>query len=56
MFTERKWFEQIFNQSKVVKKKIILVNNPDGSFRDKEEILKDAVKLVNSKVDKYINV
>lgn len=56
MFTERKWFEQIFNQSKVIKKKIIFVNNPNGSFRDKEEILKDAVKLVNSTLDKYINI
>ena len=50
MFVEHKYFQQIFNASKIKKKKLIIVNDENGNFKSKKWILDTAMKTINKKI------
>lgn len=50
MFVEYQYFQQIFRASKIKKKKLIYVNDENGNFKSKADILKTAMKTINKKI------
>lgn len=48
MFFERKYFKQIFNASKIKKKKLIIVDDGNGNFKKKKWILDNALKTIKN--------
>jgi hypothetical protein len=56
MLEERKLFKKAFSSSKIIKKKIINVNDSDNNFIPKEKILQDAKKIIDKNIPNNIYV
>lgn len=56
MLEERKLFKKAFSNSKIIKKKIINVNDSDNNFIPKEKILQDAKKIIDKNIPNNIYV